>query len=192
MRHVMSSVPGAAVIPIDSYHMPTHGAAFTFLEEHAQEMFGEVRSMLYVGHRSDTSPWWRTQFSEKLGVPVLTVIDIVRSNLDTAAEFATHLIHGDIRNIGVAGYGLVFWDEGPEHVSRDEALKLLAALVEANDHVLVSCPWGYQPQGGGDGDPEFHHWGPMPEDFTDIGMRAEAFGTMFEGGRGHGNLIAWT
>ncbi len=173
--------------------MPSHGQAFKFLEDHAQEMFGEIKSMLYVGHRSDTHPWWRTTFRDKLGSPTLAVIDIVKANLDSANGLASILVHGDIRTSGTSGWGLVFWDEGPEHVSKEDALSTIQDLIGRNEHVLISCPWGHQPQGTGPSDPEFHHWAPQPTDFTQIGMMAEVFGTMFDGaGQGHGNLIAWT
>lgn len=172
--------------------MPNHGEAFRFLEANAERMFGHVPSMLYVGHRGDTHPWWRTTFRDLIGAPDLAVIDIVKGNLDTAAEFTNNLVCGDIRGNYARGFGLVFWDEGPEHVPREDALETLARLAEHNSHVLVSCPWGYMPQGSGPSDPEFHHWGPQPADFRGIGFMAEVFGVEFNGlGQGHGNLIAW-
>ena len=48
----------------------------------------------------------------------------------------------DIDPADITGYGLVFWDEGPEHLPRDESLELLARLATTNGHVLISCPWG--------------------------------------------------
>lgn len=172
--------------------MPSLQPAFQFLEENARELFGEVRSMLYVGHRLDTHPWWRTTFSEVLGGPELSVLDIDFTNLQTAAPYTDRLIHGDIRAIKPAGYDLVFWDEGPEHVPREEALELLRLLMSLNRHVLISCPWGYQPQGHGPDDPEFHHWAPQVSDYESIGMFGRTWGVEFDGrGGGHGNLLAW-
>lgn len=172
--------------------MPSTDLAFNFLTEHGREMFGIAGSMLYVGHRSDTHPWWRTTFRDVIGGPRLDVIDIVKANLDSANEFASGMFHGDIRSFDASGYGLFFWDEGPEHLPREEALELLHRVSQCNDHVLISCPWGYMPQGNGPGDPEFHHWGPQIADFESIGFQARVFGTEFDGhGNGHGNLIAW-
>jgi hypothetical protein len=173
--------------------MPSLGTAFQFLEAEWAARAHPIRSMLYVGHRGDTSPWWRTAFRAALGDPDLAVIDIQRGNLDTAAPFTQDLIHADIRRCAEARrFDLVFWDEGPEHVPRDEALETLAGLMPWTS-VLISCPWGHQPQGTGPADPEFHHWGPEPEDFAVIGMDSRCFGTRFhEGGLGHGNLIAWS
>ena len=178
--------------PLD-IHMPSHGLAFRFLEDCAARLFPCVRSMLYVGHRSDTSPWWRTEFHGLIGGPALAVIDIQAANLDSASGFASKLIHGDIRTCAAArGFDLVFWDEGPEHVPRDEALATCAELM-GHGQVLISCPWGHQPQGSGPNDPEFHHWAPSPADFESIGMIARCFGTPFDGnGHGHGNVIAWS
>lgn len=172
--------------------MPTVSTAFEFLESEARALFPDVRSMLYVGHRGDTSPWWRTSFWTAVGGTELGVIDISPGNLETARGLAERLIHGDIRTCDVSGFDLVFWDEGPEHVARDESLATCARLA-LHSQVLVSCPWGYQPQGSGPSDYEFHHWGPEPADFEGIGMRTRCFGTRFDGvGGGHGNLIAWS
>jgi hypothetical protein len=169
------------------------GPAFTFLETEGRPLFGPIDSMLYVGHRGDTSPWWRTTFRDVLGGPELAVIDIQAGNLQTAAPFVSRLIHGDIRACADARrFDLIFWDEGPEHVPREDALLTLSGLAPFC-RVLISCPWGYQPQGSGPTDPEFHHWGPEPEDFAAIGMSSRCFGVRFhDGGQGHGNLIAWS
>lgn len=172
--------------------MPTLSSAFQFLELNAKDLFGNIQSMLYVGHRGDTHPWWRTDFCSALGNPKIAVLDIDKGNLGTAAEHTSELIHADILTHETIGYGLVFWDEGPEHVSKVDALDCLKRLASTNYHVLISCPWGYQPQGSGPSDKEYHHWGPMPEDFESIGFKTMVFGTMFNGqGAGHGNLIAW-
>ncbi len=172
--------------------MPTRGDAFSFLIDDGHVLFGVVRSMLYVGHRADTHPWWRTGFRDALGSPRLGVIDIQAANLSSADGLVTDMVLGDIRTYDTSGFDLVFWDEGPEHVPRDEALSTCARLM-ASSRVLISCPWGHQPQGSGPDDPEFHHWAPMPADFESIGMSARTFGQMFDGhGLGHGNLLAWS
>lgn len=172
--------------------MPNHGDAFRFLDEHAADMFGAAGSMLYIGHRGDTHPWWCTTFSGLIASPRITVVDIDKGNLDTAAEHADELIHADVRNLLITGYGLVFWDEGPEHLPRQEALDLCYKWSLDNDHVLISAPWGFMPQGSDPSHPEFHHWGPQPADFESIGFQARTFGIEFDGrGGGHGNLIAW-
>lgn len=174
--------------------MPTVGSAFDYLTAQAPAMFGLfAKSLLYVGHRGDTHPWWHKTFAPIIGAERIAVIDIDRGNLGTAGHVTQELYHGDIRQTDApSGFGVVFWDEGPEHVSREDALHIIGILMQKNTHVLISCPWGYQPQGHGPSDPEFHHWGPMPEDFESIGMQTRTFGTMFDGTPGrHGNLIAW-
>lgn len=172
--------------------MPTVAAAFDFLEREWAPARAPLDSLLYVGHRSDTSPWWARAFRAALGNPDLTVIDVVPANLDSAAVHGARLVHADVR-AALDRHGLVFWDEGPEHLPREESLACLSALMAAHGSVLVSCPWGLQPQGFGPSDPEFHHWGPEPADFTGIGMECRVFGTRFDGaGLGHGNLLAWS
>lgn len=150
--------------------------------------------MLYIGHRTDTHPWWHKTFASAIGATRLAVIDIDHQNLMTAQTITSELYHGDIRQSDCPrDFGMIFWDEGPEHMPRIQALETIQFLTEKGARVLVSCPWGYQPQGSGPTSWEFHHWGPMPADFEGIGMQTRTFGTMFDGnGRGHGNLIAWT
>lgn len=146
--------------------------------------------MLYVGHRGDTHPWWHQTFAPLIGISRIAVIDIDKGNLHTAAHVTNELYHGDIRQSDAPrGFGIVFWDEGPEHLPREISLEMCKLLAERNDHVLISCPWGYQPQGSNPNDPEFHHWGPEAADFESIGWNVRLFGTKFP--EGHGNLIAW-
>lgn len=173
--------------------MPTLNESFDWLRDEGPRLFGPVSSMLYVGHRRDTHPWWHRTFAPALGVARIAVLDIVHDNLITAAGITTELYHGDVRDESlVPRFDLVLWDEGPEHMPRQEALDVLTALMRRHRSVLISCPWGYQPQGTGPDDFEFHHWGPQPSDFEAIGMTARVFGTEFDGrGKGHGNLIAW-
>lgn len=173
--------------------MPTVGSAFDYLTENGLSIFGPCESLLYVGHRSDTHPWWYQTFAKTLGVTRLAVIDINKGNLESASHITNELYLGDIRQSDCPiGFDIVFWDEGPEHLPRDVSLEVCRFLAEQNKHVLISCPWGYQPQGSGPSDIEFHHWGPQPDDFTSIGWTARTFGTMFTEAGGHGNLIAWT
>ncbi len=177
--------------------MPTLNETMKFCEDLAPT-FGRVETMLYVGHRYDTNPWWRTTFRTALGNPSLDVLDVQRENLDTAGgiDGLRNLILDDVRNVPeyLTPYDLVFWDGGPEHLPRQEALDLLKAISSKHRHVLIGCPWGYQLQGKGPTDWEFHHWGPMPEDFINIGpgWQAVTHGVMFDGqGNGHGDVHAW-
>lgn len=172
--------------------MPTVGAAFNFLEENASHLFKNAKSLLYVGHRYDTSPWWHKIFASKIGIERIAVIDIVKDNMMSAAEITKELYCGDIRDKDIIKdcFDLVFWDEGPEHMSKQESLEMMTQLSKTHKQLLISCPWGYQAQGSGPNDHEFHHWGPLPEDFESIGMITKTFGTIFPSG--HGNLIAWT
>jgi hypothetical protein len=176
--------------------MPTVGTAFQFLEREWAPARAPVDSVLYVGHRADTHPWWATDFRHALGGPSLAVLDLVPACADSASRHTSDLLVGDVRSPGsLRGrvFGLVFWDEGPEHVPRGDALACLSRLMSEHRHVLVSCPWGHQPQGSSPSDPEFHHWAPDPSDFESIGMATRCFGTRFSaGGVGHGNLIAWS
>lgn len=152
--------------------------------------------MLYVGHRSDTAGWWHERFAPTVGASRLAVIDIDRTNLHSAQHITGELYLGDIRQSDrPRGFGLVFWDEGPEHLPKEQAIEMCRLLAQENDHVLISCPWGFQKQGSDPKDVEFHHWGPEMEDFQGLGWQVRTFGEKFKfdggGSSGHGNLIAW-
>jgi len=176
--------------------MPTTRGVFDFLEFQWPGIIGRpIESMLYVGHRHDTHPWWCTSFARAIGSPHLAVLDLQHDNLQTAAGITSDLILGDIRdtdNLKNHNFDLIFWDEGPEHCARQVALDTLVNLRKHCKIVLISCPWGHQPQGSGPDDPEFHHWGPQTADFESIGMSAQTHGFEFDGkGHGHGSVVAW-
>lgn len=177
--------------------MPTLTESFNWLRDEGPRLFPHCNggSLLYVGHRRDTHPWWHRTFAKALGCDRIAVLDIVRDNLMSAAGITSELYLGDVRDESLyPEFDLVLWDEGPEHMPRQDSLDLLTRLMRRHRSVLISCPWGYQPQGDPN-DPtdfEFHHWGPNPADFSGIGMETRVFGTQFDGrGNGHGNLIAW-
>ena len=175
--------------------MPTLGPAFEFLLEEGPKLFSGCESLLYIGHRRDTDVWWHQSFAKALGIRRIAVVDINHGNLMTAAHVTAELYHGDLRRHDIPYFDIAFWDEGPEHLPREESLAACQFLMRRHGNLIVSCPWGFQVQGSDPGDHEFHHWGPMPRDFESIGMTTRTFGTMFEKreGRstGHGNLIGW-
>lgn len=174
--------------------MPSRGDAFEFLTQEGPKLFGtNVGRLLYVGHRPDTHPWWHQTFSKVIGADRLAVLDISKENLSSANEVTGDLIHGDVLDPGCVGKGpgLIFWDEGPEHVRRDQFIPWVRDMIDLNWSILVSCPWGYQEQDWRPlGNPyEEHLWGPLPEDFAEAGLSCRAFGQPFP--EGHGNLIGW-
>lgn len=172
--------------------MPSRGEAFSFLDEHGASILGRHDRMVYVGHRSDTHPWWYQTFAPALGVSRLTVVDIFAPNLGSANHITGDLIHGDILDSSTVGHGpgLMFWDEGPEHVTRDQFMPWPRMMTGVGWDVLISCPWGYQVQGpDGANLSEEHHWGPMPADMEEAGMSWRTFGEPFP--EGHGNILAW-
>lgn len=176
--------------------MPSHGQAFSFLDSQLDAgTFGtRCPHLVYVGHRPDTHPWWHQRFAKGIGAEAVTVIDIHEPSLRSADHLGFRQVHGDVLALGFGpGPGLIFWDEGPEHVSRQACLDWVSrVLSETEWDLLLSCPWGFQEQAWGpSGNPhEEHLWGPMPEDFLELGLHVRTFGMMFPAG--HGNLIAWT
>lgn len=127
--------------------MPTRGDAFRFLESEGRQIFGSaVPRLVYVGHRSDTSPWWHESFGPLVGGPKISVLDIYFPNLSSAEHITSDLIHADVLTDKAEGPGLIFWDEGPEHVTREQFQTWVPSAVERGWDVLISCPWGFQSQ----------------------------------------------
>ena len=98
--------------------MPTLRESFDFLLVGGPVLFPDTRSMLYVGHRSDTDPWWWRTFAPALGIERIAVLDIDEMNLRTASHITDELYLGDLRDIDLPRFDLIFWDEGPEHLPR--------------------------------------------------------------------------
>jgi hypothetical protein len=173
--------------------MPSRGEAFDFLTREGPSLFGtSVGRLMYVGHRSDTHPWWHETFAPLVGADRISVLDIWQPNLASANHVTADLIHGDVLDPACVGRGpgLLFWDEGPEHVRRDQFIPWVRDMVDLGWSILVSCPWGYQAQGAdGSNLSEEHLWGPTPADLEEAGLECRAFGEMFP--EGHGNLIGW-
>jgi len=157
-----------------------------------KEMAGQPSSMLYVGWRSGSHPWWHRKFCPDLGVTRVGVIEIFQKNFDDLAKFVKdgllsevkeyELIHSDVKEIKKHvpkdRYDIVFWDHGPEHVSWEDLQEITKSIMEVTGRlVLYCCPWGKWPQKATDGNAdEEHKFDVLPEHFTQLGLNVVTFG----------------
>lgn len=154
------------------------------------------QSMLYVGWRSDCASWWNNQFSQELGIQKIGIIEIYAPNFEGARNrFPSYdVIHGDVREIEKyttkGQYDMIFWDHGPEHVSKDDLVACTPKLFDHSGKILLyCCPWGNWPQGAEGGNTNEIHYDVDKETLTDLGMTVIPFGS--PGQSSGGELIAY-
>jgi hypothetical protein len=189
--------------------MPHVKAAFDWFEKNVGKIRDDAvgaSSLLYVGIRHDTSPWWLKDLCPRLGITRVGVVEIFPKNLsDFEQQFwagkygesfsDVELISGDVREIdklvNVGEYDIIFFDHGPEHLDPED-IDLVTRKLEriAGKLVLYSAPWGHWPQGEEDGNEhEVHRSNLIPDDFRRLGMNVETVNS--EGVENGGELIAW-
>lgn len=162
--------------------MPHTKRAFDLVESLVPgvlERTGPLRSLLYVGWRHDTSPWWIERFAPSIGAERVGVLEGFEKNVQDLGRRGLkvdHVIHANVLAEGVVVPGewdIVFWDHGPEHVTIDELRAVTPKLMSACRVLLYACPWGDWPQGANDGNTlEVHRCQPTPDDFRAMGMEA--------------------
>lgn len=158
-------------------------------------------SLLYVGWRRDCKPWWYDKFCHDLGVKKVGVLEIFPRNhaeLEQqvwSGRYDVEPILGDVRSIRKhvepGEYDVIFWDHGPEHVTRKELIDTTTDLcLMAKRLVIYCCPWGEWPQGAEDGnDHEVHEHAVYPEQLQELGMTVITTGSPDQ--IGEGELIAF-
>lgn len=186
--------------------MPHTGEAFHAIEKNFSSFkkLG-INSMLYVGWRHDTRPWWYTDFAKSLNARYVSVLEAFGPNVADlkrevdAGKYDVVVHQGDIRKFDELFpngreekfFDLIFWDHGPEHVNLDELRQVTDVLAQhAGKIVLYAAPWGSWPQGADGGNQlEIHQVDLMPEHLESLGMVVKSYG-----GPGQGNvgeLISW-
>lgn len=100
------------------------------------------------------------------------------------------VIVGDVREVALDDYDVVFWWHGPEHVERGKVGRTLARLEARAGLVVVGCPWGRYEQGVVDGNPyQVHRSALYLQDFRRWGYRVVGVGRRDM--RGKGFVVAW-
>lgn len=164
-----------------------------------------VRSVLYIGWRRDTRPWWY-EFSKSVGATYISVLEAFGPNVEDLRRevqkgtYDLLVYHGDVRKFDEVFkttdpdghlFDMIFWDHGPEHVTFDELREVTSCLVKnAGKVVLYAAPWGSWPQGAdGGNDLEVHRIDLSPDNLDSLGMKVMSFGG--PGQSNAGELVAW-
>ena len=149
------------------------------------------KSALYVG----ASPQ-RRQLADELSAAGwrLTLLEIYEPNADFYRErtepFA-EVITGDVRHMEFAErrFDLAVWWHGPEHASKPDGLRAIAALEALADTVVLASPVGDYPQDTEYGNRfERHRSTWVVEDYQALGYATDAIGV---DGHCGSHVLAW-
>ncbi|MDZ4346859.1 MAG: class I SAM-dependent methyltransferase [Candidatus Binatia bacterium] len=101
---------------------------------------------------------------------------------------------GDVREIASIDlmhdlYDVAFWWHGPEHVHKEELVKVLAAVERRSRMIVLASPWGISSQTAIDGNEYEKHLSSLyPEDFEEMGYEVSTIGQ--PNGRAQSNILA--
>lgn len=189
--------------------MPHVKAAFEWFDKNIdllKVLSKGSRSLLYIGIRHDTSPWWYLDLCKRLGIERVSVLEIFPKNLgDFEVQCWSGKYGSDGGTIGTilgnacqigdyvspGEFDIIFFDHGPEHLDPQDFVLATQELKEhAGKLLLYSAPWGEWPQGEEDGNcHEVHRTVLTPELLTSVGMTSATVNQLGMGGEGE--LIAW-
>lgn len=150
----------------------------------------QPRTMLYVGWRHDCHPWWHRTLAPALGIEKVTLLEVFPPNVSDAEEkiwngyfkVPTNVIQGNIleptRYFNKGEFDVIYWDHGPEHVTKAQFDVITPILQNMRNKLLLySCPWGDWPQGAeGKNEHERHLWSVDVKDMQDLGMSVYTVG----------------
>jgi hypothetical protein len=183
--------------------MPHTKAAFDCLEN-LMPVFQknlQPKSLLYIGWRYDCRPWWYNVFCKNMGIENVAILEIFPKNIADfemavwAGHYKARAIHGDARTIDKyvrpGEFDVIFWDHGPEHITREELPPTTDLLYSvAGKLLLYCCPWGEWPQGAEDNNEhEIHRNYVSDQEFRDMGLQTLTFGS--SGQNNAGELIGY-
>lgn len=102
-----------------------------------------------------------------------------------------NVYHSDIKSFAAPRlYDIVFWWHGPEHINRTEYEQTFSHMEKmASKYVVLSCPWGINPQDAIDNNNfEIHRTHAYEHDFRVYGYTVDVIGKK---DTWNSNLIAW-
>lgn len=141
--------------------------------------FKKGKSVLQVGAKNKHGGVheWQKMFSifAKYGYTNFDVLEIWEQNLKGLnGRYLNKKILGDVRNICSLvnnEHDVIFWWHGPEHITREDFIKLQDSFNKFKDTIIViGCPWGEFLQGEVGGnlyEKHLYHW--QPEEIEELG-----------------------
>lgn len=189
--------------------MPHTAPSFSWLENQASGLCHDsvepFHSLLYVGWRKDTRPWWYEKLCTEIwDLQDICVLEIFQNNVDDLQKkieegvYDVKWLKGDVRKIDEledpikkGEFDVIFWDHGPEHISFVDLKCITPKLLDyAGKMLIYCCPWGKWPQGSLEGNnDEIHRCSLAPKQLEEMGFTVKYFGT--SGRAGQGELIAY-
>ena len=120
-----------------------------FLDIHfkdkVNELFKELKTILMVGWRHDSDKTFVDYLiSQNKDV---TIVEIYEPNLKSITQPTIKVICDDIRNYTPdKNYDLFLWQHGPEHVSKEDAIKTFERLTPYFKYTMIETPHGVNHQ----------------------------------------------
>jgi hypothetical protein len=156
----------------------------------------EFRSLLYIGANANRRQMLDLFVARKFRIDILEIwpenaAEVAAWNAGEGAGAISKIHIGDVRLFErPAGYDVVVWWHGPEHIERSELPAVLGRLERtARGMVVLAAPSGRSPQGDAYGNPHERHRAALyPRDFRDLGYRINILGKTDRDGS---NLLAW-
>lgn len=149
---------------------------------------GEGKSLLYVGANCSRAFFLDVLHDCKFTIDILEIFDQNIECIKNQYKY-NNLIQGNIKNKDIISfYDVIFWYHGPEHVTKEDFIRIDEFLSKKSNVIILGCPYNDDVQGEVYGNIyEKHLWKTTPEDFSVLGYsvfkheRKEAFD----------NIIAW-
>lgn len=106
----------------------------------------KYKNMLYIGMRKNTSERWlhKASIDEHFKVDILEINEnnyrYLKDNVQNRYP-NVDIINGDIRNFKhFAKYGIVVWEDGPEHLKLEEANEVLYKIIILCNSFFIAAP----------------------------------------------------
>ena len=145
------------------------------------------QQVLYVGASHLFPPAFNWELSQARHN--ITLLEIWPDNVqyfEAHGNTFNHIIHGDVRDVDLDEYDIVFWWHGPEHVKPKEVKPTLARLEAVANLIVFACPFGWRRQEALPNPYQDHLCALYPEMFDEYSVR-----TIGERDKLNAQMIAW-
>jgi len=121
------------------------------------------------------------------------ILEVWEDNVRYLKERGYEVVQGDVRRLSFQerSFDYTVWWHGPEHVQKTELGETIRSLERLSRKLVVmSCPWGHNPQGAYGGNPFEQHLSTLtPSFFKKFGYDVALLGK--ENRPPHSSIIVW-